>query len=137
MWSTIFADISFPGLGIWANQDAARGNSTEERSPCENALIAVLPLFVYIAGVMKKAYNPDPADLIDDNARKLHSFCVSFEMEAGMLHNNLNDMANWWNKLERTESDDYTEALTDILLIFERLVSRKVLDANRGDGCLV
>lgn len=132
MWSLL---PKFSLLGL-SSQGEATEPSIEDRPPCENALIAVLPLFAFKVRMMKELSNVDPVASNDDYARKLQSFAVSYEMEAGMLRDNLEDMVDLWGKSEGIESEEYTEALTDILLLFEGQISLEVLDVNHR-GCLV
>lgn len=131
MWS-LLPKFSMLGLG---GQDVTGESIVEDRSPCEKALILVLPLFGYLARITKDLSAVDPVASNDDYARKLQSFCVSYEMEAGMLRDSLEDIISWWSESDNVKSEEYTDALTDILLLFEGQISREVLIGNQG--CLV
>jgi len=89
---------------------------------CERLLIFVLPLFEYIVPRLP----PAPLSEIDDRARRLQTFAAKLLPEVKAIRHLLQDVVEQYASAPKTDSDDYVELLSKVLILFESLVSDDV-----------
>ncbi|KAE9368050.1 hypothetical protein N431DRAFT_75410 [Stipitochalara longipes BDJ] len=94
---------------------------------CERLLISVLPLFEYIVPRLTSATAfGAPLSEIDDRTRRLQTFAAKLLPEVKAIRHLLQDVVEQYASAPKTDSDDYVELLSKVLILFESLVSDDV-----------
>jgi hypothetical protein len=109
-----------------------------EETPCEKALLLVLPLFAAnVEDDPTMASRIVSVSEIDDYGRELQSFRANFLSEVRRLEKLVREVVSPWNTSLDLQSDEYVEILIKILTLLDRYVSAKILDAEETPGTAV